>query len=65
MSIFSLILLETFLKLKKSDSVFKVYICNENFDFLIFALFENFIFSYHFNTNLVENFELEVCKFLV
>jgi hypothetical protein len=40
-------------------------ICNENFDFLIFALSENFIFSDHFNINLVENFELEVCEFLV
>jgi hypothetical protein len=33
---------------------------NENFDFVIFALSENFIFSDHFNTNLVENFELSV-----
>ena len=35
-------------------------ICNENFDFVIFAFSENFIFSDHFNTNLVENFELKV-----
>ena len=40
-------------------------ICNENFDFFIFALSDNFIFSDHFNTNLVENFELEVCEFCV
>jgi hypothetical protein len=40
-------------------------ICNENFDFVIFALSENLIFSDHFNTNLVENFELEVCEFCV
>ena len=40
-------------------------ICNENFDFAIFALSKNFIFSDHFGTNLVENFELEVCEFLV
>ena len=40
-------------------------ICNENFDFVIFALSENFIFSDHFGTNLVENFELEVSEFLV
>jgi hypothetical protein len=40
-------------------------ICNENFDFVIFALSDNFIFSDHFNTNLVENFELEVCEFCV
>ena len=40
-------------------------ICYENFDFLIFALLKNFIFSNHFNTNLVEKFELEVCEFLV
>ena len=40
-------------------------ICNENFDFLIFALPKNFIFSDHFDTNLVEKFGLEVCEFLV
>ena len=40
-------------------------ICNENFDFVIFALSDNFIFSDHCNTNLVENFELEVCEFCV
>ena len=40
-------------------------ICNENFGFGIFVLSENFIFSDHFDTNLVENFELEDCEFLV
>ena len=40
-------------------------ICNENFDFFIFALPKNSIFSDHFDTNLVEKFELEVCEFLV
>ena len=40
-------------------------ICNENFDFFIFALPKNSIFSDHFDTNLVEKFELEVCEFLL
>ena len=40
-------------------------ICNENFDFEIFTSSENFIFSDHFDTNLVAKFELEVCEFLV
>ena len=40
-------------------------ICNENFDFGIFTSSENFIFSDHFDTNLVAKFELEVCEFLV
>ena len=39
--------------------------CNENFDFGIFTSSENFIFSDHFDTNLVAKFELEVCEFLV
>ena len=40
-------------------------ICNENFEFFIFASPKNFIFSDHFDTNLVEKFELEVREFLV
>ena len=40
-------------------------ICNENFDFGIFTSSENFVFSDHFDTNLVAKFELEVCEFLV
>ena len=40
-------------------------ICNENFDCFIFALPKNSIFSDHFDTNLVEKFELKVCEFLV
>ena len=40
-------------------------ICNESFDFFIFALPKNFIFSDHFNTNLVEKFDIEVCEFLI
>ncbi len=39
-------------------------ICNEIFDVGIFALSKNFIFSDHFDTNLVEKFRLEVGKFL-
>ena len=38
-------------------------ICNENFDFKIFTS-ENFIFSDHFDTNLVVKFILEVGEFL-
>ncbi len=51
-------------------SGFKVFvrdlkcICNEIFDIGIFALSKNFIFSDHFDTNLVEKFRLEVGKFL-
>ena len=40
-------------------------ICNENFDFGIFTSSKNFIFSDHFDTNLVAKFELELCEFLV
>ena len=40
-------------------------ICNENFDLGIFTSSENFIFSDHFDTNVVAKFELEVCEFLV
>ena len=36
-------------------------ISNENFDIGFFAFSENLGFSNHKNTNLVENFELEVC----
>ena len=39
-------------------------ICNDIFDVGIFALSKNFIFSDHFDTNLVEKFRLEVGKFL-
>ena len=49
---------------RKYDLALKC-ICNENFDFGIFTSSENFIFSDHFDTNLVAKFELEVCEFLV
>ena len=50
---------------KELDREILKCICNENFDFGIFASSENFIFSDHFDTNLVEKFEIEVCEFLV
>ena len=43
----------------------KISILGFLYYFGIFVLSENFIFSDHFDTNLVENFELEDCEFLV
>ena len=42
--------------------IYLLCIFTENFDFKIFALSKNDIFSDHFVTDLVENFELEACE---
>ncbi len=57
----------TFIYIYKSNIIERYSlkcICNEIFDIRIFALSKNFIFSDHFDTNLVKKFQLEVGKFL-
>ena len=53
-------MLSQILKIASCDVTLKC-ICNENFDIGFFTFSENLVFSDHKNTNLVEEFEPEVC----